>query len=137
MTAHPFAHRVAIGLGRSDAAGVIYFTEALDIAHEATEACLAASGLPIQSLLAPGQVRLPVVHAEADYMQPVRPGDAIELRLSTLHVGHSSIAFEWLAVHGDGREAFRARIVHACIDPTHGRSVPVPDDIRGALTRPA
>lgn len=134
MSAHPFAHRTTIGLGRSDAAGVIYFTEALDLAHEAAEAFLESAGLPIQSLLRPGQVRLPVVHAEADYMRPVRPGDRLELRLSALHVGHSSITFEWVAVHDGGHEAFRTRIVHACIDPDGGRSVPVPDAVREALT---
>lgn len=134
MSAHPFAHRITIGLGRSDAAGVIYFTEALDLAHEAAEAFLDSVGLPLPSLLRPGQVRLPVVHAEADYMRPVRPGDRIEMKLSSLHVGHSSITFEWVAMHDDGREAFRTRIVHACIDPELGSSVAVPDAVRAALT---
>ena len=133
MSAHPFAHRVAIGLGRSDAAGVIYFTEALDLAHEATEAFLESVGLPLASLLRPGQVRLPVVHAEADYLHPVRPGDRIELRLSSLRVGHSSISLEWHAVLDGGQDAFRARIVHACIDPDGGSSVAVPGAIREAL----
>ena len=134
MSDHPFAHRVTIGLGRSDAAGVIYFTEALDLAHEAAEAFLDSVGLPLSALLRPGEVRLPVVHAEADYMRPVRPGDRIELQLSSLRVGLSSITFEWVAVHGDGQEAFRTRIVHACIDPDGGRSVAVPDAVRAALT---
>lgn len=134
MPATPFAHRITIGLGRSDAAGVIYFTEALDLAHEAAEAFLESVGLPLASLLRPGQVRLPVVHAEADYLRPVRPGDRIELRLSALHVGHSSISFEWVAVRGDGLDAFRTRIVHACIDPELGSSVVVPEAVRAALT---
>lgn len=134
MAEHPFAHRITVGLGRSDAAGVIYFTEALDLAHEAAEALLESVGLPLASLLRPGQVRLPVVHAEADYLSPVRPGDRIELRLSSLRVGHSSITFEWVAAHSDGSEAFRTRIVHACIDPERGGSVPVPESIRAPLT---
>ena len=134
MSEHPFAHRITIGLGRSDAAGVIYFTEALDLAHEAAEALLDSVGLPLSALLRPGQVRLPVVHAEADYLSPVRPGDRIELRLSSLRVGHSSITFEWVAAQEDSTEAFRTRIVHACIDPDGGRSVPVPDAVRAALT---
>ena len=134
MSDRPFAHRITVGLGRSDAAGVIYFTEALDLAHEAAEAFLDSVGLPISALLRPGHVRLPVVHAEADYLSPVRPGDRIELRLSALRVGHSSVSFEWVAVQHDGTEAFRTRIVHACIDPVGGRSAPVPDDVRAALT---
>jgi acyl-CoA thioesterase FadM len=75
-----------------------------------------------------------VVHAEADYLSPVRPGDRIELRLSSLRVGHSSITFEWVAAQESGTEAFRTRIVHACIDSDGGRSVPVPDAVRAALT---
>lgn len=133
MSAHPFAHRVTIGLGRSDAAGVIYFTEALDLAHEAAEAFLESVGIPLRSLLAPGQVKLPVVHAEADYMRPVRPGDRLELRLSSLRVGHSSITFEWVAAHDTGDEAFRTRIVHACIDADRGTGVTVPESIRASL----
>lgn len=133
MSVHPFAHRVAIGLGRTDAAGVIYFTEALDLAHEAAEAFLESAGIPMRTLLQPGHVKLPVVHAEADYMRPVRAGDRLELRLSSLRVGHSSITFEWAAVHDDGDEAFRTRIVHACIDAERGIGVPVPDAMRAAL----
>ena len=133
MSAQPFAHRVTIGLGRSDAAGVIYFTEALDLAHEAAEAFLEAAGVPLRDLLQPGQVKLPVVHAEADYMRPVRPGDRIELRLSSLRIGQSSITFEWVAAHDTGDEAFRTRIVHACIDADRGTGVAVPDRIRAAL----
>jgi 1,4-dihydroxy-2-naphthoyl-CoA hydrolase len=134
MSAHPFVHRVTIGLGRSDAAGVIYFTEALDLAHEAAEAFLDSAGIPLRTLLEPGQVKLPVVHAEADYMRPVRPGDRLELRLASLRVGHSSITFEWVAAHDDGQEAFRTRIVHACIDAERGVGVAVPDAMRTSLT---
>jgi len=134
MSELQFVHRVTIGLGRSDAAGVIYFTEALDLAHEAAEALLDSVGLPLSALLGPGHVRLPVVHAEADYLSPVRPGDRIDLRLSSLRVGHSSVTFEWVAAQESGNEAFRTRIVHACIDSDGGRSVPVPDSVRAALT---
>lgn len=129
-----FVHEVRIGLGRSDAAGVIYFTEALDLAHEAAEAYLESVGVPLQSLLAAGSMRLPVVHAEVDFSTPVRPGDCVALHLSALHAGHSSVTFEWTAKAASGTEAFRTRIVHACLDPATGRSAPLPQGIRESLT---
>lgn len=134
MAESHFVHQVRVGLGRSDAAGVIYFTEALDLAHEAAEAYLESVGVSLQSLLSAGSIRLPVVHAEADFSAPVRPGDRIGLHLSALHAGHSSVTFEWAARAADGSDAFRTRIVHACLDPATGRSAPLPAAIRAALT---
>lgn len=133
MADQPFMHHVRVGLGRSDAAGVIYFTEALDLAHEAAEAYLESVGLPLKSLLAAGSVRLPVVHAEADFSAPVRAGDRLALRLTGLHAGHSSVTFEWTATGADGTDAFRTRIVHACLDPSTGRSAALPQSMRDAL----
>ena len=62
-----FVHPVTVRLHHTDAAGVIFCSRLLELAHEAYEALLDEAGLSVGRILADGALRLPVVALEAEF----------------------------------------------------------------------
>jgi len=125
-----------IPLGRTDAAGVIYFASAFEMAHEAIESFLDSRGYGIKTLLTTGP-RLPVVHADADFKSPLRAGDQFSSTIERVDCNARSIAFTVRIAAADERTIVTVQIVHACIDASTGQSISIPDDLRRALTSAA
>ena len=88
-----FTYGYTVRLRDTDAAGLIYFTEQLRIAHEAFEAYFASQGLSLAEYLDRAPFMLPVVHAEADFKAPLAVGDRLAVHLSSGGTGTSSITF--------------------------------------------
>mgnify|MGYP003886230833 CR=1 FL=1 len=136
-----FAHRVTARFGDCDPVGILYYPRFFDWFHRAMEAWYGHLGLPYQHLLQERLVGFPSVHAEADYRTPVRFGDTVEVRLTVLEFGRSTIALGF-EVWGDGEARARAtgRVVTVvmCLDPTserHMRAIACPDDVRARIER--
>jgi 1,4-dihydroxy-2-naphthoyl-CoA hydrolase len=76
----PFTYRRTIRFQDTDAAGVVYFANVLSICHEAYEASLAVSGVDLRAFFqGGGAVIIPILHAEADYFQPMFCGECYEI----------------------------------------------------------
>lgn len=91
-----FCYLRVIRFHETDAAGVVYFANLLSLCHEAYEASLAAATIhPRQFFSAAGEVAVPIVHAEADFYQPLFCGDAIAITLTPhqLDPYHFEIAY--------------------------------------------
>lgn len=54
----------------TDAGGVVYFTNALSICHEAYEESLGASGINIKEFFSKRSIAYPIVHANVDFFAP-------------------------------------------------------------------
>ena len=77
-----FVYARTIRFHETDAAGVVYFANVLKLCHEAYEAALGTLGIDLQTFFsATGDVAVPIVHAQADYYQPLFCGDAIAITL--------------------------------------------------------
>jgi 1,4-dihydroxy-2-naphthoyl-CoA hydrolase len=70
----PFTYRRTVRFQDTDAAGVVYFANVLSMCHESYEASLAAGGIDLKIFFC-GEVALPIIHAEIDYMQPMFCGE--------------------------------------------------------------
>ena len=73
------------------------------------------------------------MHAEADFTNPLGVDDRVTVHMTCERVGETSFTLAYRIVDREGREACRARIVHAAIDKATGGTVPVPDEVRAAL----
>jgi len=75
----------------------------------------------------------PVVHAEADYRLPIRPGEhlTVEVRLERLGVSSMTMAFRVLGPEGEERAT--GRETHVTVDPGRFVSIPIPAELRAAL----
>ena len=114
----------------TDASGLIHYTAALRYFEVAEHALL-------RRLLAASPIErgfgLPRVHVEADYRAPLRYPDEFECAARVAAVGRGSVTFGYEIRRRDGVVCIVGRIVGAAVDAS-GRSIPLPDDFRAALT---
>ena len=70
----------------TDAAGVVHFSRILCYVEEAEHDLLDALSIPVM-----GNGGWPRVHVDCDYRAPVRLGHSVDIMISPLRIGHSSI----------------------------------------------
>lgn len=129
-------HRISgsLRLGRTDAAGVLYFASAFELAHEAIESYLDSRGCGLKALLKSGPY-LPIVHAEADFKSPLRTGENFFTTIETLDCSARSIAFSLRLATTNDQTIATVKIVHACIDPATGKAIDIPASLRSAISK--
>jgi 1,4-dihydroxy-2-naphthoyl-CoA hydrolase len=133
MTTTAFEHRFRVALHDTDAAGVMFFAHLFRHAHDAYEAWMAALGFPLDAMIADGVLRLPLVHAEADYRRPLRHGEAVLVQLGVAEVRERSFALDYAFLGADGELAASARTVHVAVDADGGQALPAA--LQAALRR--
>ena len=133
MSPKPFEYRFSIRLHDTDAAGVLFFAHLLRHAHDAYEAFMEQAGFGLVGLIAGAGPHLPLVHAEADFLAPLRHGEQVLIRLSLARLGGSSFILEYEFLGSEGNIRARARTVHVALAPGGGKSVPLPDALRQRL----
>lgn len=136
MSSH-FTHRLEVRFRDCDPMGhvnnAVYLTylEQTRFAHWRS---LWGFGTP---LLAAGRPGVIVARAEADYRRPARYGETLEIRMTVAALGRTSFGYEYEIVDGEGRTVLTAKTVQVMYDYATEKPVPIPDDIRTLLSRPA
>jgi 1,4-dihydroxy-2-naphthoyl-CoA hydrolase len=126
------AYRFTIRLHDIDAAGVMFFGHLFRHAHDAYEARMAGLGLPLDGLIQAG-CRLPLVHAEADYRQPMRQGEEIRVEVACETLGGSAFTLAYRFCDTSGALKATVRTVHVHLGGDDVGSAPLPDAIRRVL----
>jgi len=128
----PFEHELEVRLHDTDAAGVLFFAHLLRHAHDAYESLMAAAGLPLQDLIRDG-IALPIVHADADYLAPIRHGDRIRVEVSVSDIRRRSFSLAYRFLDCRGGLRAQAGTVHVL---TGSEREPVlPEALSLALSR--
>ena len=120
-------------LGRTDAAGILYFASALELSHEAVEGFLETRGASVARLLAVGP-KLPIVHTEANFKSALRVGDAFCVSVDSIEFSRKSVAFHTRIQGPSGRLIADISTTHACVDSATGKAIPLPSWLKAALT---
>ncbi|HSQ06210.1 MAG TPA: acyl-CoA thioesterase [Chromatiaceae bacterium] len=127
------AYSFRVRLHDIDAAGVMFFGHLFRHAHDAYESFMAGLGWPLTDLIQTG-VLLPLVHAEADYRQPLRHGEEIRVEVACEHLGRSSFTIGYGFYDAQGGLRATARTVHVHLGPDSAGKAPLPEAIRSALS---
>ncbi len=128
-----FTYETTLRLRDTDAAGVLYFANIYNYAHEAIEAFLDSAGMNVGTILRSPSYALPVVHAEADYRRPILPGDRMRIQVQLERMGDTSFTFLYRMTNIEGEETAQVRIVHVVVDRQSGKSKPVPSELSAVL----
>ena len=121
-----FVHPVAVRLHHTDAAGVIFCSRLLELAHEAYEALLDEAGLNVGRILADGEVLLPVVAVEAEFAKPIRVGDRLQVELRVSRSGDHSYQVAYRFRDPAGQVSARAVTRHVALDAAGTGPVQLP-----------
>jgi len=137
MSMHPTSdqaptHRFQVRLHDIDAAGVLFYGHLFRHAHDAYEGFMSRLGFPLAGLIRAG-CRLPLVHAEADYLVPMCHGEEISVEVSLTALGRARFHLDYRFLDAAGRLAARARTVHVHLAETGDRAAPLPEELWAAL----
>ena len=86
----PFIYQRTVRFQDTDAAGVVYFANALAMCHEAYEESLATSGINLKLFFSNLNVAIPIVHANVDFFRPMFCGDQVSIHLSPCQLGNDN-----------------------------------------------
>lgn len=125
-----FVYSLSVRLHHTDAAGVIFCSRLLELAHEAYEAWLEQVGLGLDRLLEQGRLRLPVVALEAEFAQPIRVGDRLRVELTLMRRGEHSYQVAYRFRDPAGRVKARAVTRHVALDGVRGKPAALPAALR-------
>jgi len=128
--AQTFRTERKIRFSHCDPAGIVYFVNFFDMVNAIVEDWFAdAIGKDFEALHIQERVGFPIVNTGCEFFRPCHLGDRLELELSILRLGRSSIEF---AVTGSvaGEEKFRARHKVALMSLDTQRALPIPDALR-------
>ena len=124
-----FVHPVTVRLHHTDAAGVIFCSRLLELAHEAYEALLDEAGLGVGRVLADGEVLLPVVAVEAEFIKPIRVGERLQVELRLSRSGGHSYQVAYCFRAPAGQVKARAVTRHVALDAAGAGPVHLPSPL--------
>jgi len=116
-----------------DGANILFFSRLFEICHVAYEELLDEAGAGLREMLEDRDWRMPVVHADGDFIAPMRLGDVITVEVSIAKTGRSSITWQFELLGSAGSPLARARHVHAAVDTASFTSRPIPEELLEAL----
>lgn len=129
------SHVFTVRLHDTDAAGVLFFAHLFRHAHDAYEGFMASIGQPLDGLIR-ADCQLPLVHAEADYLQPMHHGEAIRVVVVLAVLGETSFTLDYRFEDASSDLRARVRTVHVHLADRgggNGRAAPLPESLRMAL----
>ncbi|MFQ5500452.1 MAG: acyl-CoA thioesterase [Candidatus Zixiibacteriota bacterium] len=118
-----YTYTTTVMLPATDAAGVVFFANYFALCHDAYESFMGSIGFGFRFIFEQADYLLLIVHAEADYKQPLRVGDKVTVTLDAEEIGRSSFTRAYTIACADGSTTCAARTVHAAVDKKSGRAV--------------
>ena len=128
-----FIYHRTIRVQDTDATGVLYFANQLQIALEAFEEFLLTQGFSFGEMVRKNQFLLPIVHTEGDFFAPLTLGDQIEVHLSFSKIGTTSITHS-SELFKQGHKVGTASIVHVVYCINKGEAIPIPRELKTLIT---
>ncbi|MCB9683599.1 MAG: acyl-CoA thioesterase [Alphaproteobacteria bacterium] len=116
-----------------DAAGIVFFGRVFEWFHELYVAFLEDAGFPLPEQLRGGTIA-PLAHADADYLAPLRFGDAIRVAMVQADVTADRVRLGY-RVTGPSGPAVVGSVVHVFVDPKSFQRVAMPAGLRAAFER--
>ncbi len=126
--------KILVSFGDTDPQGFIYFARAFEFAHQGIEEWATQSPLGWAFWFQNAEFAVPVRHAEADFLAPMRVGGSYFARLFVGQVGETSVTFktEFFDPSSDQKLA-EVTSTHAFVDKKTFKKITVPERVREVL----
>jgi 1,4-dihydroxy-2-naphthoyl-CoA hydrolase len=128
-----FAEARVVRFQDVDAAGIVFYPRVLEYFSDAYMAFFMARGYDMPREVERRTFAAPLIHAEADYLLPLRFGDAVSVEVVGAKVGGSSFTVGYRVRAPGGRFAAIGRTVHVSIDRGTFKARAIPEAVRGIL----
>lgn len=129
-----YIYNTKVRLHDTDAAGRLFFANQFKFFHDAYEAMMTERGLSFSEIFRTQNFSLPIVHAQADYKAPLAVGDELEIRVSLLNLGQTSLTFNYEIFRGEQSHLVGSgQTVHVAVDKKTAKKIPLPPALKERL----
>ena len=130
-----FNSQLKIRFGDIDRAGIVYYPRFMHYFHVALEEFFAgALTIEYHTMVETHRIGLPTVHLQSDFSRPFSYGDIIEVEVSVLKVGRSSITFGYRVFkQGENDPRIVGHNVTVCLDMDTFKKLVIPPWFRQLL----
>jgi 4-hydroxybenzoyl-CoA thioesterase len=128
---------VRVRFGEIDRAGIVYYPRFFHYFHIAFEEFFAdCVGVPYHVMLDEKRIGFPAVRVECDYESPLKFGDTLEVRISVVRVGRTSVTFRYQVwKKAEAARCADARVTVVCVQMDTFRPMTIPEPYRGAFLK--
>ena len=126
---------MTVRFSQVDPAQVVYFARVYEMAHEAFEELMAASGLAIGPLFEQSDWGMPLVHSEARYRRPWRLGERIRIEGTVTKVSERSVEFEYNFLDSESQVRTTVCMRHAFVSLATFQPQSVPEPFLAAMQK--
>lgn len=119
----------------TDMAGILYFAKQFRYVHDALEDLMEKEGIDFDALFTRSDFVFVIVHAEADYVSPVKVGDILNIHVWVENLGNSSFTMVYDIFKADGTLMGKAKTVHVCLDAKTRTKISLPDSVRTIFSK--
>ncbi len=134
-----FISKNQIRMHDTDMAGILYFPRQFRLVHDAVEDFFETNDLGLSLIFQQKDYLFVVVHAESDYIHPLKVGDKLEVTLTVETIGTTSFTCSF-AIHKIDQNSLKilagtAKTVHVAIDKASRTKIPLPEELKFILQR--
>ncbi len=119
----------------TDMAGILYFPRQFRFVHDALEDLLNNEGLSFERVFHEEEFVFVIAHAEADYLAPLKVGDAIEVHVSVDRIGTTSFTMDYKIYKADKSLVGTAKTVHVSLNAKTRKKIHIPEKLRKMLLK--
>jgi 1,4-dihydroxy-2-naphthoyl-CoA hydrolase len=117
-----------------DPAGVLFFARLFDICHSAYEDFINSFELK-SNYWNNEKFVVPIVHSEADYILPLKPGDKIFIEVSVSRLKESSFELKYVCRNEDGKVTNEVKTVHIFVNKREWKKFPIDPEVKNNLAK--
>lgn len=117
----------------TDMAGILYFPRQFRFAHDALEDFVESLGFSFDQVFHREKFVFVIVHAESDYLAPLRVGDKLDIHLTIENIGETSFTVNYLIYKLDKTLVGKAKTVHVTLESTSRKKIPIPENFKKLL----
>jgi 1,4-dihydroxy-2-naphthoyl-CoA hydrolase len=127
-----YSFSTTVRLHHTDAAGILFFANLFIIAHECYETYLDPE-VNFHFMFNEKKLMMPIVHAGADYLKPLRVSDRITIQLRLKEIGKSSFHLGYDIINEDGEMSATVETSHVVRNKDGSATISLPDVLREKL----
>lgn len=125
--------KFTVAFDEADGEGIVFFGNYFRLAHRALEQFIPLLGIPWEEWFKNAEWGVPLRHVEADYLQPLKPGDEFTVQIQVQEIGESSVHFAYEFRGQDGEPTARLKTSHVFVGRKTFKKVTIPASVRERL----
>ncbi len=124
-----------VAFDEADGEGIVFFGNFFRLAHRAFEQGVPLLGFTWKEWFANPELAIPLRHTEADYRNPLRPGDSYYVNIRVQELGSTSLGFAFEFKSADEKTYAVVKTTHVFLSRKEFKKISIPERFRNQLNK--